>query len=151
MHVEFRSLRIPTVETANGTLLERFPKLRLCAGRGPRRADSSAISFHECPLQRSADAAVLADPPEVDREQQRHRQRNRNAVQHVKAVQAYPRRRIARRAVTNRASEALVIISMPPTFNSFAPGPSCPRNGVARAMFEPTVMAQIANWSHGSR
>ena len=34
---------------------------------------------------------------------------------------------------------------------SEAPGPSCPRNGVARAIFEPTVMAHIASWSHGSK
>ena len=26
-----------------------------------------------------------------------------------------------------------------------------PQPGVARAMFEPTVIAQIASWSHGSR
>ena len=35
--------------------------------------------------------------------------------------------------------------------SSEAPGPSCPRNGVARAMFEPTVIAHTASWSQGSR
>ena len=33
----------------------------------------------------------------------------------------------------------------PADVQQLKPGPSCPRTGVARAMFEPTVMAQIAN------
>ena len=126
----------------NGSLVARRDR-RLVGHRTARRPRIA--------LQRPADAAVLADAPEVDRQQQRHGQRNGDAVQNVKPVQASPRPRSARPSSAKRASEALVIMSMPWMFSSCCPGPSCPRIGVARAMFEPTVMAQIANWSHGSR
>ena len=33
--------------------------------------------------------------------------------------------------------------------SNWAPGPSDPRAGVALAIFEPTVIAQIASWSQG--
>ena len=40
---------------------------------------------------------------------------------------------------------AAVIMLIPSTVSSAAPGPSCPRIGVARAMFDPTVIAQMAS------
>ena len=40
---------------------------------------------------------------------------------------------------------------MSPILSKFVPGPWMPMSGVAEAMFEPTVMAQIASWSQGSR
>ena len=99
---------------------------------------------------RPADAAVLPDAPEVDHDQERRRQRDRHAVQHVEPVKVIsPTLRPPSRA--NFASDPEVIRLTPFSFKSEAPGPSTPTPGVARAMFEPTVMAQIASWSQGSR
>ena len=42
-----------------------------------------------------------------------------------------------------RLSEPLVIRSIPPMVKSCCAGPSCPTNGTARAMFDPTVFAHI--------
>ena len=108
--------------------------------------ESNSLNFAEFQfLERSRDAAVLADAPEVDRHQHGDAERQADAVQHVEpqqraladeraAEQREPRivGRVNQRHVAQRAAAA-------------APGPSWPRNGVARAMFEPTVIAQIAS------
>ena len=97
-----------------------------------------------CQSQRPADAAVLADAPEVDRDQQRHGKRNGDAMQHVKAQE----RRFADEAAAQQ-QEARIAARVDELHaadrQNLAPGPSYPMNGVARAMLLPTVMAQIAS------
>ena len=53
----------------------------IASGPGPSRSRP--------PSHRAADPAVLPDPPEVDHDQQRRRQRDRHAVQHVEPVQRH--------------------------------------------------------------
>jgi len=48
-------------------------------------------------------------------------------------------------------SDPSVIMSIPPIVRSCWPGPSYPNSGVALAMLEPTVIAQMASWSQGRR
>ena len=80
----------------------------------------------------------------MNRQQQRHRQRNRDAVQNVKPVERFfadvPRTeqrepRIGGVGDHVDAAERQQLM----------PGPFVSQNGVARAMFEPTVMAQTAS------
>jgi hypothetical protein len=64
---------------------------------------------------------------------------------------------IASAAPTARATRCIVLFLTggPSQLETFDPKPeapsSYPNSGVARAIFEPTVMAQIANWSHGNK
>ena len=72
-------------------------------------------------------------------------ERQADAVQHVEPQQRAladerPAEQREPRIVVRRESAARRRAAAAPR-----PGPSCPRNGVARAMFEPTVMAQIAS------
>ena len=82
-------------------------------------------------------------------DQQGRGQRNGDAVQHVEAQQGIAADESAARS-KKRASEPEWINATSP-LQERRPGPSLPRNGVARAMLLPTVMAQMASWSHGSR
>ncbi len=103
-----------------------------------------------CGSQRLTDPAVLTHSPEVNRDQTTDDKRNRHAVQDVKSIQS---------CLTNEATteqQELRVRSVgnqliTEVLNTWKPGPSSPRNGVALAMLEPTVMAQIANWSQGRR
>ncbi len=75
----------------------------------------------------------------------RNRQRNRDAVQNVKPIQ----RLFADEARTEQTKARIASVGdhvdAPDRQAAACPGPSWPKIGVARAMFEPTVMAQIAN------
>ena len=80
----------------------------------------------------------------MNRHQEAGGQRNHHAVQHVEAQQrrgadgpaAYEREAGVVTRVDQRTS---------PSFTRPDMGPSFPAPGVARAMFEPTVIAQIAS------
>src|SRR5262245_11797226 len=47
------------------------------------------VAVHACPLKWSADAAVFAHPPEVNRQEQRSRQRDGDTMEDVKAVERF--------------------------------------------------------------
>ncbi len=53
--------------------------------------------------------------------------------------------------MAKRASLDDVMKFTSPKARSDDPGPEVPTIGVAPAMFDPTVIAQMASWSHGKR
>ena len=81
----------------------------------------------------------------MNHDQERRGQRYRHAMQNVKPVQGHLAHGPAAQKRELRVRRRRDQLDAVQATSIEAPGPSTPNPGVARAMFEPTVIAQIAS------